>query len=143
MAYCTLNDITQAVPVTTVINLTDDAGSGAVDQGKVDTAIADAAAEIDSYCATRYTVPFAVVPAIIRKTAADIAVYNLYSRCAEKVPETREARYKASVKLLENISKGIVTLGEVPAPPALPQNAATPEITSAERLFTRTTMKGL
>jgi len=143
MAYCTLENITNTVPEQTIINLTDDAAVGVIDPVKVDTAIADAEAEVDSYCATRYQVPFAVVPPIVRKITTDIAIYNLYSRCAETVPEIRETRYKSAIKLLENIAKGIVALGELPAPAAAPQSSVTLEVTSNPRLFTRDTTRGL
>lgn len=141
MAYSNLSDITATTPEQTVINLTDDSGVGVVDQDKVSAAIADADAEIDSYCAARYTVAFDPVPAVIRKCSVDIAVYNIYSRYAEKVPETREARYKNAIKLLENIAKGVVTLGEVPAPPTNPQGSNRPELCSNERIFSRETMR--
>lgn len=141
MAYATLSDITATIPEQTIINLTDDSGVGVVDQDKVVAAIADADAEIDSYCAARYTVPFEPVPAVIRKCSVDIAMYNLFSRCGEKVPENRESRYKNAIKLLENIAKGVVTLGEVPAPPSNPQGSNRPEIVSNERIFTRETMR--
>jgi len=143
MVYCALADITATIPAQTVINLTDDSDVGAVDQAKVTAAIADADAEIDSYCAARYTVPFSPVPAVIRKCSADIAVYNLYSRCAESIPESRKERYKNALELLKNIAKGIVTLGEVPAPAANPESAGRPEISGPPRIFTRDTMRDL
>ncbi len=143
MAYCALADITATIPEQTVTNLTDDSGTGEADQGKVTAAIADADAEIDSYCAARYTVPFSPVPAVIRKCSVDVSVYNLYSRCAESIPDSRKERYKNAIELLKNIAKGVVTLGEVPSPATNPESAGRPEITSSTRLFTRDTMKDL
>lgn len=141
--YCTLADITALIPEQTVINLTDDSGIGVVEQSAVDAAISDADAEVDSYCAARYQVPFSPVPAVIVKVSVDIAVYNLYSRCAEKIPESREARYKNAIALLKEIAKGVVTLGQVPAPETTPQGSGRPEITSNPRLFTRDTLRGM
>ena len=141
--YCTLTDITALIPEQTVINLTDDSGIGVIEQASVDAAISDAAAEIDSYCAARYQVPFNPVPAVIVKVAVDIAVYNLYSRCAEKIPESRQERYKNAIDLLKSISKGVVTLGVVPAPEANPQGSNRPEITSNPRLFSRESLRGM
>jgi len=142
MPYCELADIIAVIPEQTVINLTDDAGIGELNPDRLDPAIADAGAEIDSYCALRYTVPFDPVPAIIRKCAVDITVYNLYSRCAESIPESRKDRYKNATDLLKNIAKGVITLGEVPAPPANVQSAAQPQVTGNPRLFTRDGLKG-
>lgn len=133
MPYSTLEDILALLPEQTVINLTDDSGAGEIGQDKVAAAIADADAEIDGYCATRYTVPFDPVPAVIRKCSADLAIYNLYSRYAESVPETRKDRYKNCLKLLENISRGVVTVGETAAPPPLSTGAG--KASAPERIF--------
>lgn len=139
MAYSTLADMTATTPEQAVINLTDDSGVGVVDQDKVSAAIADADAEIDSYCAARYTVPFDPVPAVVRKCSVDIAVYNIYSRYAEKVPETREARYKNAIKLLENIAKGVVTIGETVAPP--PVSSGGGKVSAPGRIFSAEKME--
>lgn len=146
--YCTLTDITALIPEQTVINLTDDSGIGVIEQASVDAAISDADAEIDSYCAGRYLVPFGsalgtTVPAVIVKVSVDVAIYNLYSRCAEKIPESREARYKNAIALLKEIAKGVVTLGQVPAPEANPQGSNRPETVSSPRLFTRESLRGM
>ena len=139
MPYSALADITALIPERTVINLTDDSGLGVPDQVKVDAAIADADAEIDGYCAGRYTVPFDPVPAVIRKCSADIAIYNLYSRCAESIPESRKDRYKNCLELLKNIARGIVTIGETAAPP--PVSTGGGKVSAPERIFSAEKME--
>jgi len=166
MPYCALADITALIPAQTVVNLADDAAVVTVAMlttaaaggsmtgyteaqrtattaalAKVTVCIADADAEIDSYCAARYLTPFDPVPPVIVKCSVDIAIYNLYSRCAEKIPETRAERYKNTIDLLKSISKGVVTLGVVPVPEANPQGGGKPLITSNARIFTRESMR--
>jgi len=49
-----------------------------------------------------------------------VAIYNLYSRRVETIPETRATRYKEAMRLLRDISTGAVELGteQIPAPRA-------------------------
>lgn len=141
MAYCTSDDIKKAIPEATIIQLTDDANTGAIVQDKVDEAIATADGEIDGYCATRFTVPFNPVPGIISKFSIDIAIYNLYSRITETVPETRSDRYKNAIRVLEKIAEGKIKLGDSgDTPPSRPGAAM---VTGNSRLFTRDTLKDM
>jgi phage gp36-like protein len=110
---------------------------------RIDEAIAQADAEIDTYCATRYTVPFTTVPEAIKKCSVDIAIYNLYSRYVNKMPEARADRYKNCILLLKAIAKGTISIGETPEPTANESTvAAESNKTSRDRVFTRTKMRG-
>ena len=53
MAYCTQNDILMQLDETTLIELTDDAGAGEIDEDVVTRAIADADEEIEAEIAMR------------------------------------------------------------------------------------------
>ena len=110
--------------------------------GYITEAIASADSEIDGYCSVKYAVPFVVVPAIVKKISAHLAIYNLYARRVETMPEVRAANQKNSIDLLKSISRGIVKLGEVAdTAPVQPQQS--PVITSSPRLFGRDKMRGL
>lgn len=143
MAYSTLQDIKKAIPEDTLMQLTDDEGTGSVNASRVAEAIASADATIDSYCASRYAVPFGTVPAVVKKISVDLAIYDLYSRRVEEIPAARADRYKNAIRLLEGIAKGAITLGLDPAPEAS-ADASTPECTKTEddRIVTRTNMEG-
>ena len=140
MAYSTLTDLKKLIPEITIIQLTDDENTGAVNQSRVDEAIAQADAEIDSYCGGRYAVPFTTVPDIAKKISVDIAIYNLYSRRVESLPETRADRYKNAIRQLEGIAKGLVSIGEQPEPPAPDTGGTQINVTSNDRVFTRETL---
>lgn len=140
--YCTLDDLTAQVPADVLRTLTDDAGAGAIDQAKIDRAIQQAQSEIDAYAQKQYPVPFDPVPDIIVKVCADIALYNLFSRrgfTEDGGDRVIQERYKAAVKLLENLAKGLVTLGGAPAPPP-PEG---PRFEGPERIFSRESLKGM
>lgn len=141
MPYCTLEDIKKLLPEDTLVQLTDDEGHGLVNQERVDEAIAQADAEIDSYCAVKYSTPFASTPDLVRKCSVDIAVYNIYSRRLEEIPQTRTDRYRNAIRQLEGISRGTITLGVDPPPPAASQGSERPDITGADRTFTRSKME--
>lgn len=142
--YCQLADLLNRVPESVLIRLTDDEALGVVNQGRIDQAIADAGAEIDSYARSRYPVPFDPVPVIIRKLAADIALYNLLSRRGYEQDSPDQAlveRYKAAVKFLENLARGTVTIGDA-APAPAPAAGGAPDLSSNERVFTRRNLEG-
>lgn len=144
MAYSTYADLKKAIPEETLIQLTDDEGAGTVNQARISEAIAQADANIDGYLGARYAVPLAApVPAVVRMLSVDLAVYNLYSRRLETIPETRADRHKNALRMLEGIAKGLISLGATPAPEAVP-DAGGPEATRSpsDRTFTKTTLEG-
>lgn len=140
MSYATQTDILNLISEKELVSLTDDTQSGVVDATKVSKAIADADAEIEGYCAKRYTVPFNPVPGIIAKLSVDIAIYNLYSR-RSVMPDIRQKKYDDAVRLLRDIAKGVANLDQVPEPA---ENPGLRGMTSADtRIFSRDSLKGM
>ncbi len=109
MAYCTQADILNQLPEEELIELTDDANAGVVDEDVVTRAIADADAEINGYC-SRYSLPLSPVPDMIRKISVDLAVFNLYSRLQEP-PDQVKTRRASGASFLKDVSRGTVSLG--------------------------------
>jgi phage gp36-like protein len=152
MAYCTLDDITKALEEATVIQLTDDETlkPPAIDPGNPDhsaiiarigEAIARADAEIDGYCAVKYSVPLSPVPAVVNKLSVELAVYYLYSR--RSIPEKIEKRYDKAVARLKDIARGLLSLGVTPEPaPSAAADSAEANKTVSDRVFTRRSLKG-
>ncbi|MEM5789419.1 MAG: DUF1320 domain-containing protein [Syntrophobacteraceae bacterium] len=142
MAYCTLDDVKAQIEEIKLVQLTDDENTGAVVAARVTRAIADADAEIDGYVGSRHVVPLSPVPESIRRLSVELAIYNLYAR-RDKVPEHRAERYKSSVKLLEQIALGKISLGPHD-PDGNPPASDAPELSSDNpvRAFTRASMSG-
>jgi len=111
MPYSTISDVQDQLSEAELIGLTDDAAAGAVDTDVVARAIADADEEIDGYAGSRTKVPLSPVPGIIRKYSVDVAIYNLYARRQNSIPEIREKRYDNAVKFLAKVATGAITLG--------------------------------
>jgi phage gp36-like protein len=74
MAYCTETDIKLQIDDDILVQLTDDDDAGVIDSDIIVRSIADADAEIDSYCGTKYDVPFSTVPIMIRKISVDLSI---------------------------------------------------------------------
>jgi phage gp36-like protein len=141
MAYCAQADLEEQISPAELIELTDDAGAGAVDATVVARAVADADAEIDSYCGGRYTLPFSPVPVMIRKLSVDVALYNLHTRRSfAKAPEERQKRYDNAIRFLRDVSKGLISLGA--DEPARTDTSNSVEMTGNDRIFTRDKMQG-
>lgn len=152
MSYCTLDDIKQLLPEDVLIQLTDDEAlnPAAINPqtpahapiiGRVEEAIETADAEVDGYCAVKYTVPLSPVPTVVSKLSVELAIYYLYSR--RTIPEKIEKRYDKAVARLKDIARGLLTLGVDPEPvaSATADSAATNK-TTGERVFTRDSLKG-
>lgn len=142
MPYTALDNIISQISEATLIQLTDDNGQEIVNTDHVDDAITNADAVIDGYCSGRYVVPFNPVPAIIAKCSLDIAIYNLYARRVETMPELRKDSYTNAIKMLASISRGDVMLGSTTVAPA-PDSNRTAAASSQTRQFTRDTLRGL
>jgi phage gp36-like protein len=139
MPYSDLTDIENQIDESDLIGLTDDEDTGAHNSGRILRAIDDADSEINGYIGMRYTVPLDPVPVLIRKFSTDIAVWNLYAR-REGAPEDRKIRYEKALEYLKGVAKGIFSLGEND-PAETPSDSARPELTYAERIFSREKMR--
>lgn len=135
MAYSTQTDLLKRISEDELIQLTDKSDADAINTAAVTQAIADADAEIDSYCG-RYTLPFAPVPVMVKKISVDIAIYNLYGLTPTlKIPEDIQKRYENAAKFLLNVSKGLISLG-ADAPDEATDGGAETTRTKADRIFT-------
>lgn len=138
--YCAKADILDLLEEPKLVQLTDDENSGAVNDARVDKAIADACGEIDGYLGARYPLPLAETPPIVRKAAVDIAIYNLFSRTLG-APDERRDRYKDAVAILGNISKGLISLGALD-PDGTPKPSEAPRMTGPGHVFGRDSLTG-
>ena len=138
--YCAKADILDLLEEQLLVQLTDDEGTGLVDEARVDKAIADACGEVDGYLGSRYPLPLPSTPAIVRKCAVDIAIYNLFSRRLGP-PEERIKRYETSVAFLSKVATGSIGLG-VGDPDGTPKPSEAPRMTGATQVFGRDNLGG-
>ena len=110
MAYCTKADILDQLDEASLVQLTDDEGTGVVNDARVDKAIADADATINFYCQNLYRVPLSPIPDKINQMAVNIAIYELYSRRDDTMPDTRKDKYNSDIRTLEKVADGKIKL---------------------------------
>lgn len=108
-AYCTLNDILNAMDEQDVIQFSND---GVIDPEDpepdtdvIDAIIASAGSVIDAYIAGRYGANLTDPPDLVVSMAVDISLYKLTSRKGD-APDEYRRRYEYAVKLLERIADG-------------------------------------
>lgn len=115
MAYATVADLVAAFGEVEIIQLTDRAGLGTVDDAVAQEALDRASSEADSYLEARYPVPLGSAPKALVATVCDIARYRLSGGDS---PETDPiaSRYKLAVAWLRDISRGLASLPGAAAP---------------------------
>ena len=103
-----------------VIALTDRDNTGVIDAVVLAQGLTSADDEINAYLASKYSLPLASTPVIVRDFACDMARYRL---CSAEVTETEEVRnrYNDAIKFFNKVAKGEISLGlnglnVVPAP---------------------------
>lgn len=116
MSYCTADDVGKMIPSAVLIRLTDDENAGAVDADRLTEAVDTAADEIDTYLGARYDLPLTDTVPILGKLNVDMAIYNLYSRYKDEIPQTRKDRYTNAIRFLEKVAEGKISLGVQPVP---------------------------
>ena len=141
MPYSTKTGILKQISEEDLIALTDDTGTGMVDDSVVNKAIQDADGEINSYCKKKYEVPFNPVPDMINKLSVDISIYHLYSRRQNLLNESVTKRYDDAIKFLKDVARGVAEITDVP-PPATDSDQVG-KFQANDRLFTRENMEDL
>lgn len=136
MSYASLTDLRNKLDEDTLIQLTDDADTGAIDTAVIDAALEEADAEINKYLGKQYAVPLATVPTMVRYMAADIAIVNLYGR-KQGAPDHRQDKYEKHLAFLEKVAVGEEELGV-----DTPMRSDSVQISSSERIFSREKLKG-
>lgn len=161
MPYATQDDITRLYSPD-ALYVADRDGDGEAETDAVDTALAMASSEIDSYLGVRYPVPIAPVPALLVQFCVDMALYRLASS-RDMLSEEHRRRYEDALAHLKRVGDGKAAL-IIPADPATTDGDGSddgseidPEPTTQslpgtpkpivaggpERDFTREKMKGL
>lgn len=99
---------------------------------------AGAASLIDGYLASRYTLPLASVPELLKAWALDITRFRLWD---EQAPEEVRRRYEDALAQLRDLAAGRIAL-----PPGADGAPTTPAIDfdgyAADRVFTADTLSG-
>lgn len=137
MSYASQADMVERFGETEVALRTNRVDGLTIDSEVLARALADADAQIDSYMATRYTLPLAGTPAVLNRLACDMARYSLFD---DGVPETVRQRYEDAVSLLKKFASGEVRLAGMDA--AATAGNATVYYSFAERQMSADNLRG-
>ncbi len=105
--YATLADLRSRYDEADLVQLTDQANLGVVDETRVASALKAAGVIIDGYVAVKYRTGAAPVPPLLTDLAMTLAWHRLHRN---DVPETVETARKDAISSLEKISKGTIKL---------------------------------
>lgn len=131
--YATQQDLVHRFGMDELVELTNRSGGGTLDEVVVDKALSDADDAMNAYLASRYSLPLAVVPGILKRFACDIARYFLYE---DKPTEQVQKRYDDALAWLKDVAAGKASIG-VDGSGAAPESAGGAEVDAGERVFTR------
>ncbi|APC14531.1 hypothetical protein BLL42_01820 [Pseudomonas frederiksbergensis] len=122
MRYCTRADIGNAMPLRTLIQLSnDDPAAQQPNEVVIEDGVRQAEELVDGYLRGRYDLPLNPVPTVLRDAVVYLARHWLYQRRPEgALPDSVKDNRKDTIKLLESIRDGVVTLG-------MPGGEAAPE----------------
>lgn len=98
--YCTIEDLINRVTEKTLVNLTNDvlpANSVKKEIAEENITIADDL--INSSLRNKYILPLKSVPNLVKQLSADIAIYRLYCRRPQNVPENYKKNYEVEINL--------------------------------------------
>ncbi len=128
--YCAKDDLIARYGEEEMLDLLEDS-DGNLDQVMLDQALADTAALIDGYLAEVCTLPLAPVPPLLVRISCEICRYYLYD---DAVTDQVAGRYKAALKLLEQLAAGKLSLPSITgsalneSSPDLAQSSAPPVV---------------
>jgi len=128
MRYCSLADLQLAMPLATLIQLSNDT---VVEYGQpeptlnltvVEEAVHQGEELVDAHLRGRYNLPLDPVPSMVKNMTVNLARHWLYARRPEgsELPDAVTRTYKSALQMLEAIRDGKLTIG-------MPTGEAAPE----------------
>ena len=138
MPYATSQDLQTRYGEYELEQLAPGENPGTFNQDRVNAAISDAEAEINSYLGQRYHLPLETVPAVLQAACCDMARYYLY---ASQPTEEVTARYNQRVTWLRDIANKKASLG-IDQGQASSTFAVATTKRSGDRVFTRDNLSG-
>lgn len=136
MAYATQQDMIERFGEREIIELTNREipRGDTVDADVLDRALEDAAGDVDSRLAGRFSVPLPNTPHLINRLCCDLARFYLYENAAT---EQVTKRYEMALKTLTSIAKGEIRIGVDEAGNEPSTSGGEAEMHSGGRVFGR------
>ena len=133
MGYAVKADVQKRLTDAKLVQLTDFAATGAMDDAKITQALDDASAVVDSYTRGRYVLPLTVSDQV-KNLAVDIAIFKLHEG-RQLVNETVEKAYGRAVAFLKDVSRGTASLEQATKTQATEMDVKRPDREEDPRAF--------
>ncbi|WP_150297794.1 gp436 family protein [Salipiger aestuarii] len=141
MTYASADQLKSVIPDNDLALLTSFAGGAATSDARIEQALADATAEINTYIAKVVTLPLADAPHILTVLCRDLAMHRLYTNLGHN-PETYDRLRKDAVATLKAIAKGETSIGDDGDGDSTLTSPGVAMTDGPERQFTRDRLKG-
>lgn len=115
MPYASVAQLKAVIPPRDLELLTDFEGAAEPSDARLEQALADASAEIDSYIAKVVTLPLANPPHLLTVICRDIAMHRLYVNLGHEMTGFEGLRSNA-IDTLKSIRKGETAIGDDDGP---------------------------
>lgn len=109
--YAQSRDFVYRIGEVQTLQLTDRDGTGEINYEVLDIALSDSSSQIDGYLSARYKLPLATVPQNLTRICCDLTRYRLCSMSDVTITDEIIERYKLSLKELESLATGKISLG--------------------------------
>ncbi len=133
--YCTAQQMIDRFGEGLLVQLTDRSGSGEIDSEVLESAIADATAEIDMHLSGRYALPLSTVPLPIIRIACLLA-RDILATNSDSSDEHWQKQAESARRMLREIAAGRMALG-VDAAAAAPGTDSGARMESGGRIWGR------
>ena len=110
MAYASKQDLQKRLSNAKLVQLTDFANAGSMDEARITEALNAATSLIDSYASDRYVLPLAVSDQV-KDLAVGIAVYKLHAG-RQMITESVKEDYNRGLALLKDVAAGRASLNQ-------------------------------
>ncbi len=138
MSYALPADLQSRYPQARLAEVSDPVGM-VVQDDKLDTALADATAEMDGYLGRRYSLPLdsggASIPPVLQRLCCDIAIYRLMALLPKEAVADARRRYDDALAWLEDLAGGRIQLADLAGRELTAGPSVRIAATSAPRVF--------
>jgi phage gp36-like protein len=141
MSYASVDQLKAGIPVGDLSLLTDFEGADTPSDLRLEQALDDATAEINTYIAKAVTLPLADPPHILTVICRDLAMHRLYVNLGHDSDVQKTLR-KDAISTLKNIANGDTAIGDDGDGVSALTSPGVAMTDGPERQFTRDSLKG-
>lgn len=111
-SYAAPTDLQARYPDVRLTELSDPVGA-TLQTARLQTALDDASAEMDSHLGRRYSLPLATVPSVLKRLCCDLAVYRLMALLPKESVQDARRRYDDGITWLDDLVSGKIQLADL------------------------------